>query len=52
MTSQDARQKNIKTYLQCGGDINNLVSLGWQCPKCHKIYSPEIKECEGCNGGK
>ena len=23
--------------------------LGWECPKCHKVYSPDIKECSACN---
>ena len=22
---------------------------GWECPKCHKIYSPSIEECKNCN---
>ena len=22
---------------------------GWECPKCNKIYSPSMKECESCN---
>jgi len=22
---------------------------GWSCPRCHKIYSPAVVECNGCN---
>lgn len=22
---------------------------GWECPKCHKVYSPAVEECKGCN---
>lgn len=24
-----------------------MNNLGWECPKCHKCYSPSITEC-GC----
>ncbi len=26
-----------------------MSNKGWECPKCGKIYSPSIFECEGCN---
>lgn len=22
---------------------------GWECPKCHKVYSPWVDECKHCN---
>jgi hypothetical protein len=22
---------------------------GWTCPKCGKVYAPDIKECSECN---
>ena len=22
---------------------------GWICPKCGKVYGPDVKECAGCN---
>jgi hypothetical protein len=22
---------------------------GWTCPKCEKVYAPDIKECAECN---
>ena len=25
------------------------TSTGWQCPKCHRIYSPSTAECSQCN---
>lgn len=21
---------------------------GWQCPACHRCYSPDVRECEAC----
>ena len=23
--------------------------FGWQCPKCRRVYSPEVRECAPCN---
>ena len=23
---------------------------GWVCPKCGKVYGPDVKECADCNG--
>ena len=30
------------------------LRYGWVCPKCGKVYAPDVKECEHCNqkGGK
>lgn len=25
------------------------ANTGWECPKCHRIYSPSVKTCECCN---
>lgn len=22
---------------------------GWQCPLCHRVYAPFVKECDRCN---
>lgn len=24
--------------------------LGWECPKCHRCYAPQLTECEHCGG--
>ena len=24
------------------------ITLGWQCPKCHAVYSPRVTECRRC----
>lgn len=24
-------------------------NTGWECPRCHRIYSPTTKTCELCN---
>jgi|TARA_R100000049_G_C1909048_1_gene56888 uncharacterized OB-fold protein len=29
----------------------NTILQGWQCPSCHKIYSPANTECFKCNYG-
>ena len=28
---------------------NPKTNYGWICPKCEKVYSPNIKECWRCN---
>ena len=28
-----------------------LVKLGWQCPYCKTVYSPDIEKCECCVRG-
>lgn len=25
------------------------VSTGWECPKCHRVWGPQVTECEHCN---
>jgi len=25
------------------------MSMGWQCPRCGRIYAPFVAECERCN---
>ena len=25
-----------------------MQHMGWECPKCHFIYSPHIERCPGC----
>src|SRR3990167_8161695 len=26
------------------------MPMGWQCPKCKKIYAPTVTQCYECNG--
>ena len=26
-----------------------MSNKGWICPKCDKVYSPDVKECKDCN---
>lgn len=28
--------------------INEPIKLGWKCPKCGSIYSPDVSECPKC----
>lgn len=25
------------------------TNAGWECPRCHRIYGPQVTECEHCN---
>jgi len=25
------------------------MSIGWQCPRCGRVYAPYVAECERCN---
>lgn len=25
---------------------------GWECPKCSKVYSPQVEECRACNDAR
>lgn len=27
----------------------HFAQAGWVCPKCHKIWSPQVLECYSCN---
>ena len=40
----DSNEKNFKLDLE-----NNQ---GWICPKCGRVYSPNVNECDLCNLGK
>ncbi|MDD5358334.1 MAG: hypothetical protein PHX80_04255 [Candidatus Nanoarchaeia archaeon] len=24
-------------------------TIGWRCPLCGRVYSPDVRECESCN---
>lgn len=26
-----------------------MTNLGWQCPKCNRVYAPHVDECKHCN---
>ena len=28
-----------------------ITPPGWECPKCKKVYAPDVKECTQCNWG-
>lgn len=28
---------------------NNMLGLGWTCPKCGRVYGPAATECWRCN---
>ncbi len=32
--------------------LMNPCPQGWQCPKCQKIYGPQVAECAQCNEWK
>ena len=25
------------------------MNLGWECPKCHRVWSPAVLQCADCN---
>lgn len=25
------------------------MNTGWECPRCHRVYSPTTKTCDHCN---
>ncbi len=27
----------------------SLQDLGWECPKCHTVYAPHVRSCDGCS---
>ena len=30
-------------------NVNRLITEGWTCPRCNRIYSPITGECNHCN---
>ena len=34
---------------ELANNIGQKYSYGWICPKCGKVYAPDIKECLNCN---
>jgi hypothetical protein len=32
-----------------GDTYRSLPMPGWECPRCHRIYSPTTPECHACN---
>lgn len=26
-----------------------IMTMGWECPKCHRVYAPLEMECKSCN---
>lgn len=47
------------TCYTCGARVGNgdwhtcgakpVVMQGWQCPKCRRVWGPQVKECARCN---
>jgi hypothetical protein len=35
----------------CGGTPTHVeqMLMGWKCPQCQRIYSPQTNECFWCN---
>ena len=31
--------------------MNKKSNMGWCCPKCWRVYSPDVNECYHCNSG-
>lgn len=27
----------------------SVQNFGWECPKCHRVFGPQITECFYCN---
>ena len=36
---------------ECVMDNYSAYVTGWVCPKCGKVYSPDVNECFACNYG-
>jgi uncharacterized OB-fold protein len=42
------RNRGWKVDINSMKDANSPIKLGWKCPTCETIYSPEVKECPKC----
>ena len=29
-----------------------MSTQGWECPKCHRVYGPAVRECLECQPGR
>jgi len=47
LTSADFN--GVCSYCRYCRQTSSLMALGWICPKCGKVYSPEITTCDHCN---
>jgi hypothetical protein len=32
-----------------GGPVPRPSAIGWECPKCGRVYSPNTSACAACN---
>ena len=35
----------------CGKHYEERPRFGWVCPKCNRVYGPNVLECYRCNNG-
>jgi uncharacterized OB-fold protein len=46
------RNRGQKVEINPMQDPNSPIKLGWKCPTCQSVYSPEVKECPKCSPPK
>lgn len=27
-----------------------MITMGWECPRCHRCYAPSVTQCPHCGG--
>ena len=47
--SATAPSYSITTPMPAEIRVSGTLKYGWVCPKCGRVYAPDVKECEHCN---
>lgn len=47
--SATAPSYSITTPVPAEISVSGMLKYGWVCPKCGKVYAPDVKECAQCN---
>ena len=42
------RNRGQKVEVNDMQDPNSPIKLGWKCPTCQTVYSPDVLECPKC----